>query len=395
MPPDSSKEGQVAPRILAETDKSKIAHEQSFIATFIAQMYIMLRRNTILQYRWLAATLAQALVAPFVFTLLIYVLQAADTSNQLVSNIHPPLGALPGVSQCQGRDYGEPCITLFYYPASVVQGVDYSQIMRSFASKNAERTGYTLKIDPALSSVDESPTAVRDIIPVPNADFIYDYALKHPNTTAWGVTFNQAAAGLPVNIQYQLWFNATNSANGTDIFGRTVLSMIRGLDEAIISVLNDPAATVSAELDYNVKDWPVEPPARTSDAVVQALGPVFMFCSEMIIFINVLSTIVSEKELKLRHGMEVMGLKPGVYWFSQLVSNSLLVLINSLSATAWGYIFGFEAFRNTNAAVILCSPRSTLSISRFLAKQWSALPSSLVHWSEKHVSLCSLEYSCS
>jgi hypothetical protein len=88
-----------------------------------------------------------------------------------------------------------------------------------------------------------------------------------------------------------------------------------------------------------------------SDSVVQSLGPVFFFCSEMIIFINVLSSIVSEKELKLRHGMEVMGLSPAVYWISHLISYSAIVLVNALCSTVWGYIFQFQAFKQTNAAV--------------------------------------------
>jgi hypothetical protein len=152
-------------------------------------------------------------------------------------------------------------------------------------------------------------TSSLDIVPVPNSDFIYNYALLNPNTTSWGVSFNEAGTGSAINIQYQLWFNATATANGSDIFGRTVLSFVRGLDEAIISTLNDPSATITADISINVKDWPLIAPTVLSDTIVQQLGPVFFFCSEMLIFINVLNQIVTEKELKLRHGMEVMGLK--------------------------------------------------------------------------------------
>lgn len=192
-----------------------------------------------------------------------------------------------------------------------------------------------------------------DIVPVPDADFIYDFTLQNPNTTAWAVSFSQPAASTPINIQYQLWFNATNTANFSDIFGRSVLSFVRGLDESIITVLNDPTVSIKADIDVSIKDWPVLPPGKLSDSIVQQLGPVFFFCSEMLIFINVLNLIVSEKELKLRHGMEVMGLKPSVYWLSHLISNTILVFFNGLFTTIWGYIFGFQAFRETNFAVLL------------------------------------------
>ena len=73
--------------------------------------------------------------------------------------------------------------------------------------------------------------------------------------------------------------------------------------------MNDPSAgAVNASINVNIKDWPRVPALTLSDTIVQQLGPVFFFCSEMIIFINVLSLVMTEKEYKLRHGMEVMGL---------------------------------------------------------------------------------------
>jgi hypothetical protein len=225
--------------------------------------------------------------------------------------------------------------------------------MRVFAAKNAERTGYQFKFENAFGSVTDAPSRVLDIVPVPDADFVYNFTLQNPNTTAWAISFNQPASSPSLNVQYQLWFNATNTANKSDIFGRTVLSFVRGLDEAIISHLNDPSATVTADIDVSIKDWPLIPPSQVSDSIVQQLGPVFFFCSEMLIFINVLNQIVTEKELKLRHGMEVMGLKPTVYWLSHFLSNTVLVFFNGLFTTIWGYIFGFQAFRSTNFGVLL------------------------------------------
>jgi hypothetical protein len=74
---------------------------QSFLQSFWSQLVIMMRRNTILQYRYLNATLAQVVIAPFVFTLLIFILQVADHNNQKISNPHPSLGVLDGVRKCQ------------------------------------------------------------------------------------------------------------------------------------------------------------------------------------------------------------------------------------------------------------------------------------------------------
>lgn len=136
------------------------------------------------------------------------------------------------------------------------------------------------------------------------------------------------------------------------IVGRSLLSFLRGIDEAIISFLNDPTMKVTANLDVSIKDWPLVPAKTLSDTIVQNLGSVFFFCCVMIIFINVLNHIVTEKEEKLRHAMEMMGLLPSVYWWSYFLSNSLLVLIGSLVTSILGLAFSFKAFTGTNFAII-------------------------------------------
>jgi hypothetical protein len=150
-------------------------------------------------------------------------------------------------------------------------------------------------------------------VPVDYSKFIYDYAIAFPNTTRWGISFSQPTETTPINIQYQLWYNSTLSANGSDVFGREVVSFMRGLDEAIISTLHasdSPSAPLTHKIDVELQDWPTVPPENVSDGVVQRLGAVFFFCSQMVIFISVLSSIVAEKEMKLRIALEMMGLKP-------------------------------------------------------------------------------------
>lgn len=88
---------------MGEEFKSNI-EDQTYFQSFISQLVIMMKRNTILQYRFMNSTIAQVFIAPLLFSTLIFVLQKADHQNQLVSNPHPPLGALDGVQQCQVND---------------------------------------------------------------------------------------------------------------------------------------------------------------------------------------------------------------------------------------------------------------------------------------------------
>ena len=146
------------------------------------------------------------------------------------------------------------------------------------------------------------------MVPAPSKDFIYNYALQHPNVTKWAVTFVQSPGPPHPTVQYQIYYNASLVAGGTDLFGAPLISFLRGLDEAIISVLNDPTMQVTAALDVDLKDWPLVPAKVLSDSIVQNLGPVFFFCCVMVIFINALNQLVSEKEARLRTAMEMMGL---------------------------------------------------------------------------------------
>jgi hypothetical protein len=131
---------------------------------------------------------------------------------------------------------------------------------------------------------------------------------------------------------------------------------MRGLDEAIISVLHadeDPASPSTHKINVELQDWPRSPPEFVSDGVVQRLGAVFFFCSQMVIFISVLSQIVAEKEMKLRIALEMMGLKPSVFWMSNFLSYGLLVLGNAVVTSILGIAFQFDAFTNCDFFVSL------------------------------------------
>ncbi|KAJ3018234.1 ATP-binding cassette sub- A member 1 [Thoreauomyces humboldtii] len=319
--------------------------KRNWFATVSNQLLIMLKRNAILQIRYTRATVSQCILAPLVFMFLLWILQQADHSNQRKSVLSPAEAPLQGLYNCQGLTSSRPCINVMYTP----QTVSINSIMTSFATANAARTGEPAwAMETAITDASFVPTSVMGIAPVPDATFIYDYSLYSPNVTKWGIVFTDTV-GPPRNVAYQVWFNSTNVSNGTDLYGREVVSMMRGLDEAIISVLNSQPATLAITL----KDWPVIPPSRLSDTIIQTLGPVFFFCSEMVIFINVLNLIVTEKELKLRHGMEMMGLRSSVYWASHLLSNSLLVLVGAFVTAIFGLAFDFFAFRNCNFGVIV------------------------------------------
>lgn len=187
----------------------------------------------------------------------------------------------------------------------------FNTVVSTFATKNANRTGESpMSIGSQINDAGFRPAQDLGLVPVPDGNFITNYVLQNPNTTSWAITFSRKS--IPsggTNVQYQVWYNVSNTANGIDVFSRQLQAVMRGIDEAIITVLNDATATVTATLDVSVQDWPTVAPTQLADTVVQQLGPCFFFCCVMVIFINALSQILTEKEHYLRNGMEVMGLK--------------------------------------------------------------------------------------
>jgi hypothetical protein len=274
--------------------------------TFFAQLWIMLHRNVTMQLRYWRSTFAQCIGAPVLFILLLYLLQQVDYSLQQRMDLHPNLEKLSGVSNCRGKQEGDPCINLLFSPMNE----NTTAFMKAFSIRNSQRTGqppWKLERESPLKDLNYSPNSMDGILPVESEAFIYDYALNHPNVTKWAVTFVQSFQPNPV-VQYQIWYNASLLSHEDQIFAKELVSFLRGMDEAIMSVINDPTLKVFANLDVSLKDWPTVPAFILSDRIVQNLGPMFFFCCVMVIFISTLNQIVTEKETHLRKALETMGL---------------------------------------------------------------------------------------
>jgi hypothetical protein len=77
--------------------------------------------------------LVQAILAPALFMVLLFLLQQANYANQRVSNLEPASRPLQGVFACQGP---VPCINILFTP----DNEKTRTYLRAFAAKNAERT---------------------------------------------------------------------------------------------------------------------------------------------------------------------------------------------------------------------------------------------------------------
>ncbi|OMH81972.1 ABC transporter A family member 1 [Zancudomyces culisetae] len=319
--------------------------ELSYIASFLKQLRIMLVRNFTLLRKSYVSTFCQVVLGPVVFMLLLYGLQKALDAKVLRAIDHPGTYDLGPLDNCQGETRSSSCINMMYTPSNS----DTDAIMQRFANKNMQRSGLNSDSSNAIRyegafdlGVQDSPKRKYGVVSVPDTQFVYDYVLYNPNTTAFAVSFE-------VNrndnqFKYQLWYNTTVQRNGTSPYNTRVLGIMRGLDEAIIGY----SGNKDANIDVTLKDWPKVPPKSSGDLIISSLGPMFFFSAQMVIFINVLMMIVGEKEKKLREAMQVVGLRSEVYWLSWYLAYAVLEFFCVLVTMGMSYALGFAAFTNSN-----------------------------------------------
>lgn len=90
------------------------------------------------------------------------------------------------------------------------------------------------------------------------------------------------------------------------------------------------------------------------DDLFARFAAIFLFVPCTVIFFTTLNTVVYEKEVKLKDGMEMIGLLPSVYWIAHFTSIGLVVAVNSFLTVIFGLIFQFPLFLNGDLGVGDC-----------------------------------------
>ncbi|XP_062114912.1 ABC transporter A family member 2-like [Humulus lupulus] len=85
---------------------------------------------------------------------------------------------------------------------------------------------------------------------------------------------------------------------------------------------------------------------------MSTVGPPFFLAVVMFGFVFQMTSLVTEKELKLRQAMTLMGLYDSAYWFSWLVWEGILTFISSLLIVLFGMLFQLDFFLNNSSIVL-------------------------------------------
>ncbi|KAL2244262.1 ABC transporter A family member 2 [Sesamum indicum] len=93
-------------------------------------------------------------------------------------------------------------------------------------------------------------------------------------------------------------------------------------------------------------------PALEIFSAVQSAGPTFFLAIAMFSFVFQISALITEKELKLRQAMTMMGLYDTAYWLSWFTWEGIITLLSSLFTVLFGMMFQFDFFLHNSFAIV-------------------------------------------
>ncbi|KAF9180597.1 ATP-binding cassette sub- A member 1 [Haplosporangium sp. Z 767] len=352
------------------------ARPSSATGKWFRQLGVVCRLNCILIVRYWKATLLQAILIPLLAIGIVYGIEKASTAGggkeQAGSN-DVATWKMDGIHQCKPEPLSNACMTLVYAP----QTPETIQIMNYFQTKNQARTNTALLIENNVwADMSNVPKNNMGIVPMPSDQFIYDYALAHPDTIQLGVVFTKEAptAG-PVHWNYQVYYNITHATNTStlagfkykkeagynretnfdDPYGVNLPNIIRAMDESLLTFL-DPQHQ-QADLDFSVKSFPTadtKNPFSSGDDVVNMLSNL-MSLPACITMVMTMLRVTREKESKCKESMQMMGLSTTTYWTAQWLTSWIMSLIQASVIVALGHAFGMAIFTNSNWFVMWCT----------------------------------------
>jgi ABC-2 family transporter protein len=128
----------------------------------------------------------------------------------------------------------------------------------------------------------------------------------------------------------------------------TMISLKVSLDNAIIKHLaREKGMEEPPEISLTHGIYPLVSARMINNInLVAQVGAYFFILTPLLTFTVILAEIVQEKELRLRQGLSVVGVKHGVYWISWFIVGVFFSAATSLVLVTTGLICNFDIFWN-------------------------------------------------
>ncbi|XP_058195608.1 ABC transporter A family member 2-like [Rhododendron vialii] len=296
------------------------------------QFKSLFRKNLILSWRSKRSTSLQLFSSAFFIFLIFCIQKALDArfnTTTAFENVFDPVALVsPPIPPCEEKFYTRlPCFDFVWSGnassriASIVSSIMANNPGRPIPSDKVMSFGTTSEVDDWLfSNPMTCPGALH-------------FSEKNATVITYGVQTNSTAVGKLGHFE-------------DPTFKFQIPLQIAAEREIARSLIEDP----NFSWVVNLKEF--AHPAVATFSAVATVGPTFFLAIAMFGFVFQISSLITEKELKLRQAMTMMGLYDTAYWFSWLMWEGIITLISSLLTVLFGMMFQFDFFLHNNFGVV-------------------------------------------
>lgn len=322
---------------------------------FTLQVKLLLWKQYLLFSRNLKSTLFQIFTPVCICIFLVLLQQLATYSMSTMTDKHPPDLSLSKIPKC----YGSGCITLGIAYTSPMTTKMSEHILSYIAENNDLKINDDIKViannyDDMIDYLAKYTNRTQTCLllctgpfkpppnPIYNDTIICDMDLPEARFYMYSILINSTITPL-------MYFSGYNSPQPVDYAS---LAVKRSIDEAIISFYSN--GKYNKTIVTNVQSFPL-PTNRWMSGydIVTAAGAFYFFIPPMVTFVVLLIEIVREKEYKLRHGLSMMGMGHGPYWFSWFLTGIIFILIVSNSLIISGLACVFDLFLHAPYPILI------------------------------------------
>ena len=109
----------------------------------------------------------------------------------------------------------------------------------------------------------------------------------------------------------------------------------------------------SPRIESTYSDYP-EPIGRAfkNMDLMQSCGAYYFVLGPILTFMILLQELAMEKEMKLRQGLNVVGVSHTTYWAHWIIVGTILNFLQCCVLMLFGFIYGFKLFSNCDFSIL-------------------------------------------
>jgi hypothetical protein len=325
------------------------------VANKAKQLLILLYKNWLFTIRNWVSSVAQ-LFLPMFFILLVFFI--GFIPSRLESIPHPESKPILSLPKCQGWN-GQGCQTLEVSTANITDASVSPPNVERFTEQNSidcvDKILTHFAADEGLSfKADDSSAEIFWNTTKSPMGYLSFNSTGRSNYTQAVLVFLKCDLGQgdpsQARLNYDIIYNSSRTFSFSQIYfgsinkpdGRKEIQV--GIDRVFMSL----ALNQTIDLTVSSQDYPTIYKETSKEDREAGIVTLFVYCGIAFQFIFLLYNIVQEKDLKLRQGLKVIGLKDSAYWLSWTITGLFFGLSSTLLIQATGFATQLRFFTNTD-----------------------------------------------